>query len=326
MTISYTNLRLIREILKQRFDNKQVLTHDEILILFDEFWSSPENYIGNIKGKSLALQKSEARKVFEGFVEYLLYRNIANYDSMVLLTSNKGMGKSSFAIMLAWTWCKLIGIKFDSDRHIAYTNQQVQDKVDKLNPFEPLICLAADSLIKIRVNGVETSEKIKYLVGRNDYEVRSYDIEKDEFELVKPEKCVKTGVSDGIYEVELINGQKVYVTKNHKLLTTKGYKVVQDLTEEDEIIVNSYKCEVCGTEFIPHKNDSSKKKLCKECTAEKRKNIINENRRKKYKENEEYKKQRIKEVTEYRKDNIVKVKKYYNNWRKEYYLKELMQH
>lgn len=140
MVLSYSTIRVIRAILEKRFENKPQLSHNDILVLFDEFWNSPENYIGTSKNiNNLALEKSEARRVFEGFVEYLLYRNIANYDSMVLITAQKGMGKSSFAIMLAYVWCKFLGIKFDSDRHIAYTNQQVQDKIDKLSPFEPLI-------------------------------------------------------------------------------------------------------------------------------------------------------------------------------------------
>jgi len=64
---------------------------------------------------------------------------LANYDSMVLLTADKGAGKSSAAIMIAREWCKLIGIKFNPDRHIAYNNADMMAKIDKLNKFEPII-------------------------------------------------------------------------------------------------------------------------------------------------------------------------------------------
>jgi len=79
-------------------------------------------------------------RVFRDLVKHLLYRNIANYDSMILLTSEKGTGKSSAAIMLAREWCRLIGIRFNPARHIAYNNADVMNKIDSLNKFEPLIC------------------------------------------------------------------------------------------------------------------------------------------------------------------------------------------
>jgi hypothetical protein len=58
---------------------------------------------------------------------------------MILISSEKGTGKSSAAIMLARFWCKLIGIKFDPARHIAYNNADVMRLIEELNPFEPLI-------------------------------------------------------------------------------------------------------------------------------------------------------------------------------------------
>jgi len=79
-------------------------------------------------------------QVFRSFVKHMMYRNLANYDSMVLLTSEKGTGKSSAAIMMAREWCRLLGIKFNPDRHIAYNNADVMNKIDNLNKFEPLIC------------------------------------------------------------------------------------------------------------------------------------------------------------------------------------------
>jgi len=79
-------------------------------------------------------------RIFKDFIKHLLYRNIANYDSMVLITSEKGTGKSSAGIMMAREWCKLIGIRFDPKRHIAYNNGDVLNKIDTLNKFEPILC------------------------------------------------------------------------------------------------------------------------------------------------------------------------------------------
>lgn len=78
--------------------------------------------------------------IFRMFAKHLLYRNIANYDSMVLITSDKGTGKSSAAIMLAREWMKLLGLRFSPERHIAYNNADVMNKIDILNPFECIIC------------------------------------------------------------------------------------------------------------------------------------------------------------------------------------------
>jgi len=69
----------------------------------------------------------------------LLHRNLANFDSMVLLTAEKGQGKSSAAIMMGREWCRQMGVRFDPKRHIAYNNADVMQKIDNLNKFEPLI-------------------------------------------------------------------------------------------------------------------------------------------------------------------------------------------
>jgi len=54
-------------------------------------------------------------------------------------------GKSSAAIMMAREWCRLLGIRFDPARHIAYNNADVMRKIDNLNKFEPIV---ADEAIR----------------------------------------------------------------------------------------------------------------------------------------------------------------------------------
>ena len=61
-----------------------------------------------------------------------------NFIANGFVVSNTG--KSSAAIMLAREWCRLLGIKFDPGRHIAYNNADVMNRIDILNKFEPLVC------------------------------------------------------------------------------------------------------------------------------------------------------------------------------------------
>jgi len=61
-----------------------------------------------------------------------------NFIANGFVVSNTG--KSSAAIMLARQWCRLLGLKFNPARHIAYNNADVTRKIDMLNHFEPIIC------------------------------------------------------------------------------------------------------------------------------------------------------------------------------------------
>lgn len=135
--VSYAHRRLIEKITQatwQKNSENKIYTYNELLFVLD------------------AILRDEAKPYHEGhaslqmgynnfrmFVKHLLYRNIANFDSMVLMTAEKGGGKSSAAIMIAREWCRLLGIKFSPARHIAYNNNDVQTKIDLLNKFEPII-------------------------------------------------------------------------------------------------------------------------------------------------------------------------------------------
>lgn len=61
-----------------------------------------------------------------------------NFIANGFIVSNTG--KSSAAIMIAREWCRLIGIKFDAKKHIAYNNSDVMTKIDTLPKFSPIIC------------------------------------------------------------------------------------------------------------------------------------------------------------------------------------------
>jgi len=136
--LGFGRRNLIENIVKENWDLKnpeeKKFTYTELLFIIQEMMDE--------EGKEYFQKKSglQGFHIFREFVKLLLYRNLANYDSMILITAEKGAGKSSAAIMLARAWCKLIGIRFSPERHIAYNNSDVMRKIDLLNRFEPIIC------------------------------------------------------------------------------------------------------------------------------------------------------------------------------------------
>lgn len=123
--------RLIQNIVEQNWGvtpESKKFNFNELLFIIQELNTEEgKNYSEGTGGRTKKLD------VFREFVKLLLYRNLANYDSMVLITADKGGGKSSAAIMIGREWCRLIGIPFNPKRHIAYNNADVMRKIDTLN-------------------------------------------------------------------------------------------------------------------------------------------------------------------------------------------------
>lgn len=240
MAIGHAELRVLNKVMDAHFEKqKSLFTKEEVLFIVGEL-QSPEKYIVNLNVKASRF------RVFKYFVQYCLYRNLANFDSLILISGDKGQGKSSFAIMLAKEWCRLLGIRFDSDKHIAYSNRQVQEKIDKLERFQPLICdeainfatseswgkcLSGDTIIKTPNGNFE----IKTLVGKGNFDVYTYNQKNKQLEIQNAERCIKTK-NDYVYEIELSNSKKIKCTKEHQFLTTNGWKQLQELKEGDEVI------------------------------------------------------------------------------------------
>lgn len=236
--------KLVDEIIKQNWgENKQVFTNNELMFVIQELMD--EEGKGYFEGRTTG----RGHEVFRKFIEVILYRNLANFDSMILLTGEKGLGKSSVAIMMARQWCKLIGIKFNPARHIAYNNADVMQKIDNLRKFEPLICVGQNTKIRIKKNGKESIEVVKNLVGKNNYEVMTYNKEKDIFEYEKPKETILTK-KDVVDKIILENGIEIRATRNHLFLTKNGYKRLDELTTDDELVLASKKCSKCGNEYF----------------------------------------------------------------------------
>jgi len=136
--IGFGRRKLIESIVADNWavDNpqKKIFTYNELLFVIQEMMTE--------EGKEYFERRTSLRgyHIFRDFVKLLLYRNLANYDSMILITADKGAGKSSAAIMIAREWCRLLGIRFNPQRHIAYNNADVMFKIDQLKKFEPIVC------------------------------------------------------------------------------------------------------------------------------------------------------------------------------------------
>jgi hypothetical protein len=140
--LGFGKKKLINEIILSNWGLKDITdkrqyTYNELLFIIQEMLEQEGKAYLQGKGHSNIMR---GFNVFRNFVELLMYRNIANYDSMILITSEKGSGKSSAAMMIARQWCKLLGIKFSPERHMAYNNADLMRKIDNLNSFEPVIC------------------------------------------------------------------------------------------------------------------------------------------------------------------------------------------
>jgi len=235
--LGFARKRLIEKIALTNWDIKapgdKQYNFNELLFIVQEMM--------NEEGKKYFEHRSSRRghHIFREFVKYLLYRNLANYDSMILLTSEKGTGKSSAGIMIAREWCRLTGIRFNPARHIAYNNADVMRKIDTLNKFEPILCdeairfacIAGESLIKTSSGTIP----IKDLEGQKYFEVYSYNEKTQKEEIQIAEKCIKVK-EDVVYEIETEDGQKIQATKEHKFLTTTGWKKLEELKDGDSII------------------------------------------------------------------------------------------
>jgi hypothetical protein len=231
--------KLVNEIINANWNisepYKKIYTYNELLFIIQELLYEEGKYYQQ------GTDYTDIKKytVFREFVKYLLYRNLANYDSMLLISALKGGGKSSAAIMLAREWCQLLGIKFDAKRHIAYNNNDVMDRVDQLQKFEPLICdeavrfacITGDTLIKTDLGLV----CIKDLVLKKNFNVYSFNEKTQKEEIQKAEMCVKVR-EDIVYEVETQTGEKIKCTMEHKFLTPNGWKKLKELQEGDEIL------------------------------------------------------------------------------------------
>jgi ribonucleotide reductase alpha subunit len=102
-------------------------------------------------------------------------------------------------------------------------------------------CVAADTLISTE-NGLERIDSIEaenIVVDKRTYSSNSNQIAVQYgCETVKPAKRILTGYKD-CYKIETKAGYEVIATRDHKILTTTGWKEVENITEEDALLIQS---------------------------------------------------------------------------------------
>jgi len=132
--LGYARMRLVDEIVHQNYGadprHKQFTYQDLLYIIQEMIDAEGKKYFDDQITPTAGYSK------FREFVKVLLYRNLANYDSMALLTGDKGVGKSSAALVIAREWCSLLNRKFDVKKNIAYNNNEVLEKIDSLSNFD----------------------------------------------------------------------------------------------------------------------------------------------------------------------------------------------
>jgi len=84
MALSLFDQQLFEKVVDEKYKDKKEFTRTEVLIILNEMTKAEKYYP---KGHIL---KGAKYKVFKYFVRYCLYRSLANYDTMVLLSGNKG--------------------------------------------------------------------------------------------------------------------------------------------------------------------------------------------------------------------------------------------
>lgn len=112
------------------------------------------------------------------------------------------------------------------------------------------ICISGDTYIKT----IHGKKKIKDLVGENEV-VYCYNLKTKKIELQKSFNVQITSENAEVYEVELVNGNKVIMTANHKVMTSRGYVECKDLTENDFVLCLcntflSYFCDMMIKVFV----------------------------------------------------------------------------
>jgi intein/homing endonuclease len=154
-------------------------------------------------------------------------------------------GKSSAAISMAREWCRKIGIRFDPQRHIAYSNADVMTRLDTLNSFEPLICFCKDTKISTK-NGYKKIQDI--IIGDEVFTHKG--------RIRKVKKLFKRKVF-GYFRI-VIGNDVLNVTGNHPImLKNRRWVCADDLRCFDDVkkynmqIKKFYSDLVFSTFFIP---------------------------------------------------------------------------
>ena len=145
---------IIKEMIKKE---KLEINSNYLIYLYDKI----QDYLYNKN-----IKKPRKSQIFKMFIEYVLTRSRTNYDSMILITGDKGKGKSSAGLMICKFYCYLLGIKFDPQKHIVYSNAQLMDAIDNLPKFSPILCDESIDFASAQNWNKSENKKLKLKLGK----------------------------------------------------------------------------------------------------------------------------------------------------------------
>lgn len=94
MTLSLFDQQLFEKVSLEKFPGKTEFSKTDILVLLNEMTKAEKYYPRGV------ITKGAKYKIFKYFVRYCLYRNLANFDTMILLTGDKGCISGDMKIMI----------------------------------------------------------------------------------------------------------------------------------------------------------------------------------------------------------------------------------
>lgn len=120
---------------------------------------------------------------------------------------------------------------------LAQLNRNVEgrkgkDRYPQLSDLRESGCLSGET--KIQIPALKRTVRIRDLVCRNSFNV--FATNNKETKIMDAKKAFYTGVKD-VFCLELINGQSIEATNNHRFLTSLGWKRLDQLLESDKIAI-----------------------------------------------------------------------------------------